>query len=92
VFIINMIPIHVLTLTVAGRFSNRLYIAYSTFYVLGSIMAMQVRPLVGQSLLGPPCDAWATSICMTRPDGNARMRCGVLCCFMGNRCRSWAST
>ncbi len=43
VFIINIIPIHVLALTVGGRFSNRLYIAYSTFYVLGSIMAMQVR-------------------------------------------------
>jgi len=43
VFIINIIPIHVLTLIVAGRFSNRLYVAYSTFYILGSIMAMQVR-------------------------------------------------
>jgi dolichyl-diphosphooligosaccharide--protein glycosyltransferase len=43
VFIINIIPIHVLALLVGGRFSSRLYIAYSTFYVLGSIMAMQVR-------------------------------------------------
>jgi dolichyl-diphosphooligosaccharide---protein glycosyltransferase len=46
VFIINIIPIHVLALTVGGRFSHRLYVAYSTFYVLGSIMAMQV-PFVG---------------------------------------------
>lgn len=43
VFIINIIPIHVLALLVGGRFSSRLYIAYSTFYVLGSIMAMQVQ-------------------------------------------------
>jgi len=46
VFIINMIPIHVLTLVVAGRFSSRLYIAYSIFYVIGSVCAMMV-PFVG---------------------------------------------
>lgn len=41
-FIINIIPIYVVVMIVAGRYSNRLYIAYSTFYALGSIMAMQV--------------------------------------------------
>ncbi|KAL0590353.1 hypothetical protein ABG067_001599 [Albugo candida] len=46
VFIINMIPIYVLVVMVAGRYSPRLYIAYSTFYALGSILAMQV-PFVG---------------------------------------------
>lgn len=42
VFIINIIPIYVVVMIVAGRYSSRLYIAYSTFYALGSIMAMQV--------------------------------------------------
>lgn len=43
VFIINIIPIYVVVMVIAGRYSSRLYIAYSTFYALGSIMAMQVR-------------------------------------------------
>lgn len=43
VFIINIIPIYVVVMVVAGRYTTRLYIAYSTFYALGSIMAMQVR-------------------------------------------------
>lgn len=42
VFIINIIPIYVVVMVVAGRYSSRLYIAYSTFYALGSLMAMQV--------------------------------------------------
>lgn len=46
VFIINMIPIYVLVMLFAGRHSSRLYIAYSTFYALGSLLAMQV-PFVG---------------------------------------------
>lgn len=46
VFIINLIPLHVLTLILIGRYSSKIYIAYTTFYVLGEIMAMQV-PFVG---------------------------------------------
>eukprot|EP00606_Chrysophyceae_sp_TOSAG23-5_P000957 GSChrysophyteH2.ASY1.ANO1.414.1 assembled CDS len=46
VFIINIIPIYVVVMIVGGRWSNRLYIAYSVFYALGSIMAMTV-PFVG---------------------------------------------
>jgi len=42
IFIANMVPIHVLMLIAAGRYSPRLYTAYSTFYVLGSLMAIQV--------------------------------------------------
>ena len=45
VFIINIIPIYVVVMVIAGRYSSRLYIAYSTFYALGSIMAMQVLSL-----------------------------------------------
>lgn len=50
VFIINMIPIYVLVMLGAGRYSPRLYIAYSTFYTLGSLMAMQV-PFVGFNVI-----------------------------------------
>ena len=50
VFIINLIPIHAAVLTVAGRFSSRLYVAYSTFYTLGSLLAMQV-PFVGFNVI-----------------------------------------
>eukprot|EP00743_Colponemidia_sp_Colp-15_P001320 GILK01001447.1.p1 GENE.GILK01001447.1~~GILK01001447.1.p1 ORF type:complete len:784 (-),score=93.89 GILK01001447.1:230-2512(-) len=42
VFIINIIPIFVLFLLLVGRFSDRLYIAYSVFYTLGSLLAMQI--------------------------------------------------
>jgi hypothetical protein len=46
VFIINLIPLHVLVLVIIGHYSNKVYVAYTTFYVLGEIMAMQV-PFVG---------------------------------------------
>lgn len=46
VFIINAIPIYVLGMIIIDRFSYRLYIAYSIFYSLGSLMSMQI-PFVG---------------------------------------------
>ncbi|CAG8718793.1 16748_t:CDS:2, partial [Cetraspora pellucida] len=46
VFIINLIPLHVFALILMGRFSTRLYVAYSSFYVLGTLMSMQI-PFVG---------------------------------------------
>ena len=46
VYIINLIPLHVLTLLLMGRFSHRIYISYSTFYVLGTLFSMQI-PFVG---------------------------------------------
>jgi dolichyl-diphosphooligosaccharide---protein glycosyltransferase len=46
VFITNMIPLHALVLILMGRFSNRLYIAYSTWYAVGTLASMQV-PFVG---------------------------------------------
>ncbi|GMS88711.1 hypothetical protein PENTCL1PPCAC_10886, partial [Pristionchus entomophagus] len=46
VFIINLIPLHVLVLICIGRFSSRVYTAYSSFYVLGTILSMQI-PFVG---------------------------------------------
>jgi dolichyl-diphosphooligosaccharide--protein glycosyltransferase len=46
IFILNLIPMHVLALMIAGRYSARLYIAYSTFYVVGTLLSMQI-PFVG---------------------------------------------
>eukprot|EP00871_Galdieria_phlegrea_P004200 jgi/Galph1/4781/GphlegSOOS_G3459.1 len=43
VFITNIFPIYVLTLIVCGRYSQRLYVAYSTFYIVGTILSMQIR-------------------------------------------------
>ena len=50
VFIINIIPIYVVVMIVGGRYSSRLYIAYSVFYTLGSLMAMTV-PFVGFNVI-----------------------------------------
>ncbi|BFZ56000.1 oligosaccharyl transferase stt3 subunit [Savitreella phatthalungensis] len=46
VFITNMIPLHAFVLLLMGRFSSRLYIAYSSYYALGTLLSMQV-PFVG---------------------------------------------
>uniref|UniRef100_A0A0D6R1I2 dolichyl-diphosphooligosaccharide--protein glycotransferase n=1 Tax=Araucaria cunninghamii TaxID=56994 RepID=A0A0D6R1I2_ARACU len=43
IFIINLIPIYVLVLLVTGRYSLRLYIAYNCMYILGMLLAMQIR-------------------------------------------------
>jgi dolichyl-diphosphooligosaccharide--protein glycosyltransferase len=43
VFIINLVPLHVLALLVLGRFTSRAYVAYSTFFVLATLLAMQVH-------------------------------------------------
>jgi dolichyl-diphosphooligosaccharide--protein glycosyltransferase len=45
-FITNIIPLHALTLVLMGRFTNRLYIAYSSWYAIGTLASMQV-PFVG---------------------------------------------
>lgn len=42
VFLINLIPLHVLTLMATGRFSHRIYVAYSTLYCVGTILSMQI--------------------------------------------------
>lgn len=42
VFLINLIPIHVLILMITGRFSHRIYVAYSTLYCVGTILSMQI--------------------------------------------------
>ncbi|XP_023221921.1 dolichyl-diphosphooligosaccharide--protein glycosyltransferase subunit STT3A-like [Centruroides sculpturatus] len=42
VFLINLIPLHVLALMITGRFSHRIYVAYSTVYCLGTLLSMQI--------------------------------------------------
>ncbi|CDZ98017.1 oligosaccharyl transferase stt3 subunit [Phaffia rhodozyma] len=46
VFITNMLPLHAFVLVLMGRFTNRLYIAYSSWYLIGTLASMQV-PFVG---------------------------------------------
>ncbi|GAA5825516.1 hypothetical protein JCM11251_000268 [Rhodosporidiobolus azoricus] len=45
-FITNMLPLHVFVLLCMGRYTARLYVAYSSFYAIGTLASMQV-PFVG---------------------------------------------
>jgi dolichyl-diphosphooligosaccharide---protein glycosyltransferase len=42
-FIINIIPIFVVFLIITDRFNSRVYVAYNVFYILGTILAMQIQ-------------------------------------------------
>ncbi|CAK8694124.1 unnamed protein product [Clavelina lepadiformis] len=42
VFLINLIPIHVLACIVTGRYSHKIYVAYTTVYSVGTILSMQI--------------------------------------------------
>ena len=46
VFITNLIPLHCFILILMGRYSPRVYIAYTTWFALGTLASMQV-PFVG---------------------------------------------
>lgn len=46
VFIINLIPLHVFVLLIMRRYSPKLYVSYTTFFILGLLMSMQI-PFVG---------------------------------------------
>lgn len=41
-FIINIIPIFVICVIFANKFNMRIYIAYSVFYVIGTVLAMTI--------------------------------------------------
>jgi dolichyl-diphosphooligosaccharide--protein glycosyltransferase len=41
-FIINIIPIFVICVIFANKFNMKIYIAYSVFYVLGTVLAMTI--------------------------------------------------
>ncbi|KAI6186127.1 Dolichyl-diphosphooligosaccharide--protein glycotransferase [Aphelenchoides besseyi] len=51
VFITNLLALHSLTLILLGRYSNRLYIAFTVFYCIGQLLAMQI-PFVGYQPVG----------------------------------------
>lgn len=56
IFIINLIPLYVVLLVFIGNYSTRLYIAYSSFYVMGTLLAMQIAFVGSQhSVLRPFC-------------------------------------
>ena len=40
VFIINMIPLWVIALLILGKCDNKVYVAYSIFYVLGTLLSL----------------------------------------------------
>jgi len=46
VFIINLIPLHVFVLLLMGRYSERMYVAYNSFFIIGLVCSMQI-PFVG---------------------------------------------
>ena len=46
VFVLNMVGVHAGALILFGRFSKKLHIAYSLFYVIGTYGAIQI-PVVG---------------------------------------------
>lgn len=45
-FVLNMIALHAIMLVLLGRFSTKLYLAYSLYYIVGTTLAVQV-PVVG---------------------------------------------
>ncbi|KEY72539.1 hypothetical protein S7711_05611 [Stachybotrys chartarum IBT 7711] len=45
-FITCLLPMHALVLICMGRYSNRLYVSYTTWYALGTLASMQI-PFVG---------------------------------------------
>jgi dolichyl-diphosphooligosaccharide--protein glycosyltransferase len=42
IFIINLIPLYTFVMLLSGRFSTRLYVAYCTFYTIGTMLSMQI--------------------------------------------------
>lgn len=45
-FITCLVPLHSFVLIIMGRYSSRLYVAYTTWYALGALASMQI-PFVG---------------------------------------------
>ena len=50
IFVLNLIGLHGLFLIISGRFSNKLYWAYTCWYFVGTIGALQI-PVVGMAPL-----------------------------------------
>lgn len=50
VFVLNLIGVHAAFLVLFGRFSTKVYLSYTLFYLVGTLLAIQV-PVVGWSPL-----------------------------------------
>lgn len=46
VFVLNMVGLHAALLVLLGRFSTKVYLSYTLFYITGTLLAIQV-PVVG---------------------------------------------
>eukprot|EP01059_Diplonema_ambulator_P033232 TRINITY_DN6861_c0_g2_i1.p1 TRINITY_DN6861_c0_g2~~TRINITY_DN6861_c0_g2_i1.p1 ORF type:complete len:708 (+),score=135.71 TRINITY_DN6861_c0_g2_i1:87-2210(+) len=46
IYIANLLPVYVYGMILLGKYTHRLYVAYSVFHVLGTLMSLQV-PFVG---------------------------------------------
>jgi dolichyl-diphosphooligosaccharide--protein glycosyltransferase len=71
VFLINLIPLHVLALMISGRFSHRVYVAYSTLYCCGTILSMQIpfvgfQPVLSSEHMGVSCKPKYSIFCLTK--------------------------
>jgi len=53
IFIINLIPAHVFVLLIAGRYSHRLYVSYCVFYIVGTLLSMQISFVSYQPVSSP---------------------------------------
>uniref|UniRef100_A0A7S0S2X5 dolichyl-diphosphooligosaccharide--protein glycotransferase n=1 Tax=Chlamydomonas leiostraca TaxID=1034604 RepID=A0A7S0S2X5_9CHLO len=58
VFISNLIPLYVILMVAINRYSRRLYVAYTTLWAVGSILAMQVRFIGFNHVLSTELLAW----------------------------------
>ncbi len=78
-FITNMIPLHSLALIVMGRYSSRLYVAFSSWYAVGTLASMQVpfvgfQPVSTSEHMGALGELKGVDICSS---------CSFKCCLRG---------
>lgn len=50
VFIINLIPLYTLFLIIIGRTDTKIFIAYTVFYILGTLLSMQIPFVMFQAI------------------------------------------
>lgn len=61
-FLINLMPMHVLALMLTGRFSHRVYIAYSTVRILANLLckvtSLPIGVLPGHHIVNANSICW----------------------------------
>lgn len=82
VFITNLIPLHVLALMLMGKFSLKVYTSYTTWYILGLILSMQVRNkrVVGMFRVCRDDEPQRFAALSPSPTPRMRLKPNVLCC------------